>query len=73
MITVYARYEPTTDAVYLERLAGLNKKRDVVIYRDAECTEVKARFSWHFKSKPTRRSKRVMLNCYQWALEWVKP
>lgn len=74
MLTVYARKEPTTDAQQLKFLFAddreLAKLRDVVIYKDRECTRRYATFRWD-SNKPDKRNKYITLNCYQWRLEWV--
>ena len=69
LITLYARYEPTTDSVALAH--GVKGKRDVCLYEDREATIPKARFPWHHSGKPTKASKQCMLNCYKWNLEWL--
>lgn len=66
LITVFLRYEPSTDPVF----KGV-KADNVVVYRDRECTQPMAFFSpWHSR-RPNKRSRRVMLNCYWWRVEWV--
>lgn len=64
---VYARREPTTDAMV--QCEGM---RDVVYYRDAECTQFYAREPWYYRYKPTRRNKHVTLNCYLYRLIWME-
>lgn len=73
LLPLYLRREPTTDPVSLaycppRQLATL---RDVVAYRDPECTERAARWPWHYSNKPTRRNRRVMFNCYRWSARWL--
>lgn len=71
LITVYARREPTTDAVILQYApTSARKKHDIVIYRDKAATEIKARFSWYL-NRPRQNQKTVMLNCCRWNLEWI--
>ena len=71
LLSLYLRREPTTDDV-LRRMAPKAKRFDVVAYKSAECVTPCARWPWHYtKSKPTRRNKRVMFNCYQWATVWL--
>lgn len=31
-----------------------------------------ARWPWYYRSKPTRRNKYTMLNCYRYKIEWVE-
>lgn len=69
LLTVFARREPTTDAVALAH--GAKDKRDTVFYRDALCTEVMARKPWYHSGHPRRNSRNVMLNCYHWEIQWV--
>lgn len=74
LLPVYARREPTTDRETAE-LNGIcpgtfTGKRDVQIYRDAECTERFARYPWHWK-RPDRRNRYVTLNCFRWRLVWL--
>ena len=66
MLTVYAKYEPTTDAVIINMApAQAKRKRDLQIYKDEACTIPFARFMW-WQKRPTRRSKTVILNCFRW-------
>jgi hypothetical protein len=69
MLTLYLRREPTTDATTL-KLWPQTKKRDVVAYRDAAFTDRAAVWPWFYSRKPTRRSRRVMFNCYGYAPVW---
>ena len=69
LITLYARKEPTTDAIALS--AGVRGRQDAVLYRDRECTQLAVRWPWHYSSCPRRGQRRVMLNCYRWQLEWL--
>jgi hypothetical protein len=70
MLTLYLRREPTTDAELLHWFPNA-KRRDVVAYSDPEASQLKARWPWHYRSKPDRRFKRVMLNCYRWRVVWL--
>lgn len=46
---------------------------DVAIYKDAACTELVARWPWHRAgTRPDRRYRRVMLNCYRWPVVWLE-
>jgi hypothetical protein len=65
--TAYARREPTTD-----RMIECKGKRDVVVYRDCECTFFMARFPWYYGSKPTKRNRYTVLNCFRYRLEWME-
>lgn len=68
LITLYARKEPTCDAV--TRQLGLALKQDVVFYKDADCTKRYATWSWYMKP-PRCGAKTVILNCYRWAVTWI--
>ncbi len=77
LLPVYLRKEPTQDSVLLDFVKrGLNKlteaHQDVVVYRDAACKEVFCRWPWYFNSKPTKRHKVIMLNCYKWRVIWIE-
>lgn len=71
MITVYARREPTADSLRWSLPGYPFGKRDVQVYRDAECTNPFARIPWHYSSCPRRAQKTIVLNCYRWRLQWV--
>lgn len=68
MVTLYARKESTKDPVALQ--FGMKEKKDTVIYRDKGCTDIVARWPWHFSSCPRYGQKRVTLNCANWNLSW---
>ena len=70
LLPLYLRREPTTDAELL-RLVPNARRFDTVAYRDQACTQRAARWPWYYRSKPDRRYRRVMLNCYQWAAVWL--
>ncbi|MFK4131917.1 hypothetical protein ACI2KR_06435 [Pseudomonas luteola] len=69
LLPVYARLEPTSD--YLAEALGLKGKRDVVIYRDEQATDILARFKWDNDSRPKKNSKKVTLDCNEWRLFWL--
>lgn len=69
LITLYARKEPTTDALSVSH--GLRDRKDTVIYKDKECTNLVARWPWYQSSCPRRNQKRITLNCWPWNLSWV--
>lgn len=70
LLPVYLRREPTTDRV-LREFHPDTKKRDVVAYRDPECSQPYARWSWWYRNNPTRAYKRVTLNCWTWRVVWL--
>jgi hypothetical protein len=71
LIPLYLRTEPTAHSETL-KLWPKTTARDVVAYRDADCTKQAVRWSW-YRKKPDRRNKRVTLNCYQWDAVWLPP
>lgn len=68
LLALYARKEPTTDAIAIKH--GLKGKNDAVLYRDRECTKFVARWPWYFSNCPRHGQKRVMVNCWRWDLVW---
>lgn len=69
LLTLFARKEPTRDAVSIAH--GPANRMDTVLYRDALCTERVAVFGWFLSSCPRRGQKEVIFNCWRWKLEWV--
>lgn len=69
-ITIYARKEPTTDGILL-KYAPQAKEFDVVLYSDNQGKHKKGTYRWDMSSKPTRRNKYVMFNCFRYKLEWI--
>ncbi len=75
-LTIYLRREPTTDEMTrqcAERHHGgklAAHERDVVAYEDPTGLTAKGRWPWHH-SKPDRRNRYVMLNCYRWRAVWL--
>lgn len=67
---VYARREPTTDAIAI-KYGGSKKMYDVQVYRDRAMKKPYARFVYGNK-KPDRRNKTVTLNCFIWNLIWLE-
>ncbi|MBC8742968.1 hypothetical protein F6X40_41690 [Paraburkholderia sp. UCT31] len=67
-LTVYLRHEPTIDDDALKY--GDGSEMDVIAYKDAEAKLFYARWPWHSR-KPERGCKTAMLNCYDWAVEWL--
>lgn len=70
LLTLFARYEPTTDSVALAH--QVKGKRDVCLYKDEAATQLQGRYPWYMSGKPTRASKTCMLNCYRWRLVWLE-
>lgn len=68
-LTLFAREEPTTDAVSIQH--GMGHRKDVVMYKDEGCTQLYVRWPWCYSGRPRRNSKQVMLNCYRWKLQWL--
>jgi len=73
LLPLYLRREPP-GPVLLEHLDQPYPHRfDVVAYYDAACTRLAARWSWHGGRRPTRRHRRIVLNCWFWAARWLDP
>ena len=75
LLPLYLRFEPTTDAPTLESYgqAGLPvpaDHRDVVAYRDEACTQIAARWPWHYSTRPRKGARVVTFNCYRWRPVW---
>ena len=70
MQPIYLRKEKTTCSLTLAQPASLSaEQRDVVAY-DAPGGAPVARWPWHH-AKPTRRNKRVTLNCVTRSVIWL--
>ena len=67
---IYARLEDTTDDIFLKYGQGKMKK-DVVLYKDKQCSNEFARIPWHYKNRPDRRYKHIKLNCYNYQITWI--
>jgi hypothetical protein len=76
LLSVYLRREPTTDKLLLEHASRYGvridrrKHADVAVYRDRECKRPFVRYPW-WQSRPDRRNKRVVLNCFPWRAVWL--
>lgn len=72
LITLFARTEPTTDAVCKKYLspALLKTATDVQLYYDRSCTRPAARFRYGLR-RPNRSSRTVVLNCWRYLIEWL--
>lgn len=70
LLPLYLRREPTTDGVLLEQCPNA-RRFDVVAYADPAATVRKARWPWHYSTKPDRRYRRVTLNCFIWRAVWL--
>lgn len=76
LLSLYLRREPTTAASVLRFPAATRAKLlDVVAYtspKNADKGAIKARWPYYATAtKPTRRNKRVTLNCFTWAAVWL--
>lgn len=67
----YARKEPTTGDV-VKQYGQPGKVYDVQLYDDRAAKCPYARFVWSSSGKPTRRNKKVTVNCFTWELHWLK-
>ena len=65
LLTVYARYEPSRDEFCRRHMQpeAFAQKRDVVVYRDAACTQAFARFG-PGQPRPRRNTRQVLRNYY---------
>lgn len=77
-IGLFLRREPTTDSVMLYHPEVVMAREilgkallDVQAYADSDCTSPVGRWPWHYRNKPTRRNRRVMLNCYEYKAVWL--
>ena len=68
---IFARLEPTTDAVALRYCRTV--KRDCILYADQEATRRLAIWPWHYSNRPRRGQKSAMLNCARHRLVWLAP
>lgn len=66
----YARKEPTLDDV-VKKYGRPERVYDVQLYHDKAAMQPYARFTWYSSGKPTRRNKRVTVNCFSWTLRWL--
>jgi hypothetical protein len=48
-----------------------NADKSVSIYKDYDLTQLFATFDRDHSGKPKKNSKKVMINCFTWSLEWV--
>ncbi|PKO66669.1 MAG: hypothetical protein CVU22_14880 [Betaproteobacteria bacterium HGW-Betaproteobacteria-16] len=74
LLTLYARREPSQLRACLlgsDTQFHPRTRMDLVIYRDAAATDQVALYPWYRESKPTRRSRIVMHNCFSYELEWL--
>lgn len=71
LLTLFAKKEPTTDAIAIQYCPNIKNKKDTVLYRDRECTQLAGRWSWYHSNCPRRSQKKVMFNCWPWKLEWI--
>jgi hypothetical protein len=70
MNPLYLRREPTLDTTLI-KYAPKARKGDVVAYLDPEATEPHMRWSWYMADIPTRRNKRVTVNCATRPVIWL--
>jgi hypothetical protein len=68
-----AKIDDGFSPLYLRREASPTRagKKRVVAYRDADATDMTGVWGWYLSNKPTRRKKRVMLNCVMWQVVWL--
>ena len=74
LLPLYLRREPTLDPVAIQHKASFRGGRlpkDVVAYRDSECTVRAFCCPWHYSTKPRRNQRRVTFNCWIWEARWL--
>ena len=69
LLPLYLRFERTNDRETLN-LWPDTAKQDVVAYRDETCTDVAARWPWHYSNRPRKGARTVTLNCCRWRPVW---
>lgn len=69
LLTLFAKKMPTVDPIDL--MHGMMHKKDTVLYRDAGCTQLVARWPWHYSSCPRRGRATAVVNCWRWKLVWL--
>lgn len=72
MPPLYMRREPTTDArtAAAEEFAP-QRRFDVVAYKDQAATKAAGRWPWYYTSKPDKRRRWQMLNCFLYRAVWL--
>lgn len=61
---LYLQKVPVTDLV-------CGKTFDVVAWDDAAKTNKKCHWAWYNDSRPDKRHKTVMFNCYRYNIVWI--
>ena len=74
MIKVYARKEATVDNIAKKYCnpSELKPLKDVVIYKERNTKDPFCRFMWDSSSKPDRRNKTCMINCFRYNIVWLE-
>ena len=77
MDTLYLRLERTRDNLAKDKSFTdkerdiLSQQKDVVAYLDKDCQNEAAVWVW-WRSKPTKKTRTVVLNCQTYKCEWVE-
>ena len=71
LLNLYIRREPNALRNSGPLVGTRSAAHDLVLYRDQDATQQAGCYPWHGQSKPNRRSKRVMHNCWPFALVWL--
>lgn len=75
-MNIYAKHEATLDKFMIpttltEEELNSDRYRDVVLFRDSECTQFAQRFMWYFTSdKPKRTDTTIMYDYTKCNLVW---
>lgn len=71
-LELYKENEDTSDNSKLVRVYGFkNQDKSVTIFTDKDKTNKIAVFPADYSSKPSKKNKYVMLNCYKYRLIWI--
>ena len=70
-LTIFARREPTCDAIVRQYATNLHDWCDLVFYCDAAATQFYARRCVCLRRRLRTQPSRVMLNCFNWPVTWL--
>ena len=70
--TLYAKRVPTIDPMYLKYSTERSEKKfDVLLYSDKECTKIKCRIQWDEKDIPQKSNKVVTIDEYRYLVKFI--
>ena len=70
-LTMFARIEPTCDAIVKRYASNPDHWYDIAYYRDAAATQFYARRCACLRRRQRTQPSRVMLNCFNWPVTWL--